>query len=378
MSFMVELLRGIVDLTLYESSDEFYYRLNPIPKGLWLFAVFLVGLGLSGLTATPDAMRAGAYYMTFFLIFSLLLAKAIAPPVIEQFKRNRTTIIFVVVFIGLGNFLLGAPWKGGWDYLLWYWPNVDPVSGATIPASSGFFIMSDLGLMYGWSKTIYLLCVMVAGIMLFKATNPRDMMNALEKNIKLPYKVSFFTSMFLRFVPLVADEMFLTFNAHAVRGLELEGGRLTTRLRNFMTILAPLFIDVLKISNRMGVVLQARGFKLDAENRTTIFETKFRGIDWLFMGLIVLMFYWAIFLMGTGGLDWFISLDVPFLHPHPDSLFGIPLIPIPPFTTPGPLVPYIEIPGFYMLEPTWIDLAQYGIDWPPIIKDLWHIFFPLG
>ena len=278
-----ELLEAAVNLTIYEPKDEFYHKLNPITKLYIIITSFLYGLILTGVWISLEGIRMSPIYMFFYTVFVLAFLVATGKSVIREIWKRRFAVVFILVMIGIGNFLLGSPYRVAQPWYVW-----------------GFIEVSDISLIYGISKTLFLVSVMFSAIAFFKATNPRELTDSLERK-GLPYRFSFLISSILRFIPMVAEKFFVTFNAHMVRGVELEKGSMREKINNLRLLFAPMILDILKTVDRMTMVLHARGFSVTAENRTTIVETKFSAADYAVLAIFTVAIVTAMYLAWMHG-----------------------------------------------------------------------------
>ena len=267
-----ELLEAAVQLTIYEPRDEFLHKLNPITKLYIIIASFAYGLTLTGVWVSLKGIRMSPWYMLAYMTFILVFIGLTSRSTMREIWRLRFAVLFILLMIGMGNFLLGSPYRAATPWYTW-----------------GFIEISDISLVYGLSKTFFLVCIMFSSIAFFKATNPRELTDSLERK-GLPYTFSFLVSSILRFIPMVAEKFFITYNAHMVRGVELEKGSLKEKIVNLKLLFAPMILDILKTVDRMTMVLHARGFSAVKENRTTIVETRFKVADYL----VILVFTIAI------------------------------------------------------------------------------------
>ena len=193
MSFMFNLLRSAVDLTVYEQEEYPIYKINPIPKFIYFLWIFLIGLAFSGQWATPTAIKAGTVYQVILLLGQIIFFAIVGRPVLTQVRKNKFAITFIIVFIGGLNIILGGPLRYGWDACwLWWPPAFDSMGNLLSCNDTAWFInISDLSIAYGINKTLFLINVMMAGIMLLKTTNPRALTTSLTDR-GLPEKIAFF------------------------------------------------------------------------------------------------------------------------------------------------------------------------------------------
>jgi len=93
----------------------------------------------------------------------------------------------------------------------------------------------------------------------FFTTSPEDMGRALEQS-GFPMDIALSFTLSMRFIPVIADEFQSIFDAQRARGLELDRGGFISRLRSFLPILVPLFIDIIRRTYEIADALELRGY----------------------------------------------------------------------------------------------------------------------
>jgi len=93
----------------------------------------------------------------------------------------------------------------------------------------------------------------------FFTTSPEDMGRALEES-GFPADIALSFTLSMRFIPVIADEFQSIFDAQRARGLELDRGGFTARVRSFLPILVPLFIEIIRRTYEIADALELRGY----------------------------------------------------------------------------------------------------------------------
>lgn len=93
----------------------------------------------------------------------------------------------------------------------------------------------------------------------FFTTSPEDMGRTLEES-GFPADVALSFTLSMRFIPVIADEFQSIFDAQRARGLQLDKGGFTSRLRAFLPILVPLFIEIIRRTYEIADALELRGY----------------------------------------------------------------------------------------------------------------------
>jgi energy-coupling factor transport system permease protein len=113
----------------------------------------------------------------------------------------------------------------------------------------------------------------------------------------------------MRMVPQINSSFEIIQDAEKVRGVNIEKMNLIQRLRNYVPLLVPLILAMLRSSDTMDIALESRGFG-HQEERTSIDEATFRRIDYIsFIVLTAILIYCIISNMLWGQL---IPITLPF------------------------------------------------------------------
>ena len=90
--------------------------------------------------------------------------------------------------------------------------------------------------------------ILVESFSIFFLTTSPDMLGLSLEQIGVPYEFCFAFITAIRFVPILAEEAQTIIDAQRARGLELEGGNLIKRIRNYIPILIPLIVNAIRRS----------------------------------------------------------------------------------------------------------------------------------
>lgn len=115
----------------------------------------------------------------------------------------------------------------------------------------------------------------------FQTTSPEDLSNALVR-VGFPYALAFVLTVSMQFIPVLTRRTSTIRDAQRARGIPLEGIR---TLRHLPALLGPLLIQAFKLADEMAEAMEARGF--GAPGRRFRHEPRFRGLDWLTVGLSI-------------------------------------------------------------------------------------------
>lgn len=244
-----------MNLFLYLDNDTWLHRLDPRTKLtalVMLFGICLIfnhplPLGILGAAVAAAAASAGA---------------------LGNFRRLRWLFLLLFLFsTALWPFFAEGPTT------LWSWHGL---------------VISRESLLYGTAMGIRLVIFVGTGLLLLSTTRHEEIVSGLIL-LRLPYPVAFALATALRLVPTFAGAGATIIQAQMSRGLDLETGNVFRRFARSVPQAIPLFIYAIRHTNHLAMALEARGFSPSA-SRTLYREPHMRGIDWLALGALVLLF----------------------------------------------------------------------------------------
>jgi len=132
---------------------------------------------------------------------------------------------------------------------------------------SGWFGLA-MGLRFGaWS---------LAGLAFLARVTVEEMALGLHR-LGLPYPAAFSLSLSLRLAGQFSDTARMVFEAQRVRGLDLEGGSLPSRVARLAPMLVPLLVLSLRRVNQMAMAMESRGY--GGGPRTSWLDFRWRTLD---------------------------------------------------------------------------------------------------
>jgi len=249
---------------LYLPGDSWLHRLDPRAK---LWALLLAGV--TGLLFRQVGVLAGLLFLTH-----LLLLSARVP----------------------------------WDRLRWLWSRLGPLlamilllqpllSAGSGPGGQGItppllhlgpIRLTVAGLLEGVSYALRVatLAFLVAALLL--TTGLTALVQGLVR-LGLPYPWGLTVGLALRYLPTM-DSLFIAVReAQEARGWIVSQGGMLHRARAYIPVLVATIIAALRLSDRLGLALAARGLGYPAR-RTALHDLCFRPADWLAVALATLTF----------------------------------------------------------------------------------------
>jgi energy-coupling factor transport system permease protein len=125
-------------------------------------------------------------------------------------------------------------------------------------------------------------------------TSPDDFGQAFEE-LGFPHTFSFSLTLATRFVPLIVNESQSVYDAQRSRGLEMDRGNPIKRIKNFIPVLIPLIVSVIRRSFELAESLSARGYGV-VEKRTKLYEIKMKPSDYLIFLITLIFLIFSIFI----------------------------------------------------------------------------------
>ncbi|MFA9556511.1 energy-coupling factor transporter transmembrane protein EcfT [Evansella sp. AB-rgal1] len=148
------------------------------------------------------------------------------------------------------------------------------------------------GVIEGSIVAIRLLTLITMATLLTLTTTPVTLTDGLEQLLKpfqklgFPtHELAFMMSIALRFIPTLLQETVKIIKAQMARGANFTKGSLWKRVRAFVPILVPLFVQSFKRAEELAIAMEARGYA-GGEGRT-----KFRLLRWTKIDTIAVIIF---------------------------------------------------------------------------------------
>lgn len=140
-----------------------------------------------------------------------------------------------------------------------------------------------------------IILIVGSSVLLTYTTSPIALTDGIEallsplKKIKLPvHTFAMMMSIALRFIPTLVEETEKIMNAQKSRGADFTTGSLVQRAKALIPILVPLFVSSFKRAEELATAMECRCYRGD-NNRTKLVKLEYRGRDFIFMILFVLL-----------------------------------------------------------------------------------------
>ena len=141
-----------------------------------------------------------------------------------------------------------------------------------------------------------ILLIIGTSMLLTYTTSPISLTDGIESLLK-PLKyigvpVHLFAMMMtiaLRFIPTLVEETEKIMNAQKSRGADFSSGSLIKRAKALIPLLVPLFVSSFKRAEELATAMECRCYRGD-KNRTKYVELKYKGRDFAWLSLAVVLF----------------------------------------------------------------------------------------
>ena len=242
------------------------HRLDPRTK-IILATIFIVAVFIAN---NPMAFLFLGVITLVLIFFSQLSLKVIS--------KSVKPIVFILLFTAIINVFM----TGG---------EGDPL------ISFGVIRIYSAGIARAIMMALRVIMLIVgSSVLLTYTTSPISLTDGLEallsplKKINVPvHTFAMMMSIALRFIPTLVEETEKIMNAQKSRGADFTSGTLVQRAKALIPILVPLFVSSFKRAEELATAMECRCYRGD-KNRTKLIKLEYKGIDYGFITVFVLMF----------------------------------------------------------------------------------------
>jgi energy-coupling factor transport system permease protein len=218
----------------YRDKGTPIHKLNPFSKLGWMVSILVLSLVLDSplfllavFLSTLPLVRAARVWSEWLSAMRLALYLSAAVILVNALVSSHGTHVLFQASLHVP--LVGAP------------------------------VITLEAIIYGVTMSIRLLSIISAFAIFTFTVNPDDMMLAMIK-MKLPYKSVLVTSLSARFVPTLLDDVGRITDVQRSRGLEMDKGRLTQRIKSRTTIVTALLSNSLDRAVQVAEAMESRAF----------------------------------------------------------------------------------------------------------------------
>ena len=138
---------------------------------------------------------------------------------------------------------------------------------------------------------IRLILMIVITTILTATTKPFDLTLGIEdlleplKVFKVPaHDIAMMISIALRFIPTLIEETQRIMKAQASRGVDLENGKLSEKVKAILSLIVPLFASAFQKAEELAYAMDARGY-VPGRTRTRYKQLEMKTMDYLVVGI---------------------------------------------------------------------------------------------
>jgi energy-coupling factor transport system permease protein len=236
--------------------DTFLHRLDVRTKLVW-FCSFIMAIFLFD----------HPLYVITLMSFLLLILNVSGLPT-KGVKRVSVMLLPVLVILFAVTMFSREPQQFGEEISRIVIVYLFPDNGA--PLTVG-------GILLGLTIACRIFVMVLASLML-TYTTPIDDFLQVSQQMKVPYVIAFIVTTAVRFIPTMEQKAMMVLDAQRSRGADLENGGLIKRIRIFASVLIPMIVDSIRMSENLAMALLNRGF--GASKRLHFFdEIRMKKID---------------------------------------------------------------------------------------------------
>ena len=249
----------------YVPPDAFVRRMHPLTK-----IAIVVILNLVTLWA-PDP-----YSTAVFLAICLALVLLSRSP-LSAIKGFLLTLLGLMQLLTAAYVLLSVK-PGSVTYL---------ERRLVLFSSSGgelvwHILISDRTIADALALDMRLVVLILAMAFFMVTTNDRDIVYGLRK-LRLPLAVSLIVALIFRAISISVDDFYAVREAMRAKGADVGSGPIWQRVRDYVYLMVPLFVLVVRRSEEVALAIEARGIPIRRPGRTVCHSLPFHREDWLLL-----------------------------------------------------------------------------------------------
>lgn len=254
------------DITIgqYFPGESLIHRLDPRFK----IVITLIYILMLFTGDNIICLAVGAVYTVTAVLLSEISFRMFVKSIKPLFPFLLLTALLNILFVGTGEPLF--EWK--------------------------FIKITEDGINISVFMIIRIVLLITGSSLLTYTTSPITLTDAIErllsplKKIKVPvHELAMMMSIALRFIPTLIEETDKIMSAQKARGAEIDTGSFTTRAKNMISILVPLFISAFRRADELATAMECRCYN-GGEGRTRLRQLKSCTRDYIALA-VTLLFY---------------------------------------------------------------------------------------
>ncbi len=157
--------------------------------------------------------------------------------------------------------------------------------GNPIVSLWGFSLATKEGLLLAANYVFRVLVIFLSGAII--GTTPMRLVIQGLVQMKLPYELALMTTVGIRFLPLLAEEMKNTSVAISLRGIDVSSLPIKMRLEMIAKLFIPIVVRSLNRARHISESLENRGFVIGGK-RSSYYKLSLLWPDWVLMTVIAI------------------------------------------------------------------------------------------
>ena len=240
----------------YIPTHSIYHNLDPRTKIMIMFLNVIMVIMIS----SWSQLFIGVLFMVGFLLTTKIPLKFY----LKQAMFLKYMYIFFIIFFTL-------------------------TEGQQLLVHLGFINIYWDGLIQGLFYSGKMILFVLMGALLTFTTAPNETVEGTKRlfNSLAAEKFAFMTSLAIRLIPMILDEVKLIYNAQQSRGLDFSEIPLMEKLNKLMAIIIPAISNTIKRLTLMMDVMDCRGY-IVGEHRSSIYQLKWKANDTLYISLAIM------------------------------------------------------------------------------------------
>lgn len=295
-------LTGFRDISRYEESHTFYYRLNPLTKIIFTITVTFVAATTGWYIDISLALVILATYLTLrrglrkmLLGSALVFSSVVGLAWFYALNTPYTLLIFAFYHqcITTPPAPFSAPFLAFFTPL-WTWPSYYQWLGYQP-------VLTLQGLLYGLQVSTRAGAVLITALILIMTSTPSAILRSLGK-LKLPVVLLFALVVGMRTVPRIFDTLDTAVKVQFMRGYGVNsnrGTRVFYLIGGVLTSIVPAMTFLFRGAKNTAISADTRAFRAYKE-RTFLKPFTLSRADYVFFGIIAFLIVLAVVANVTG------------------------------------------------------------------------------
>lgn len=231
----------------YVSTSSLYHQLDPRAKIIIMFLNVLMVIMISNWFQLGIAL--------LLMIILLQMSRISLKFYLKQTMFLKYMYLFFIIFFTL-------------------------TEGAQIVFELGFLKFHSDGFIQGLFYSSKMILFVLMGALLTFTTAPNELVAGAKRlfNSNTAEKFAFMTSLAIRLIPMILDEVKVIYSAQQSRGLDFSDLTLMEKLNKLMAIIIPAIANTIKRLTMMMDVMDCRGY-IVGDNRTSIYKLNWTRND---------------------------------------------------------------------------------------------------